>query len=215
MTDEENLKGSLWFCELYKLTFCLGNKFILLQFKKYSLMKDKKTINLMIDKLFSKNTEEVLLTIGQIRDNGDVSIIPHTIELLNNKPGTEIEKALISLLNDLKIQGSAEEIVKAIGNKKYTSIHKQLLVSCWESGLNYSEHLEFFVDLFIAGNFDIAFEAFTVIENMEQKISNDIIIPFIDKLKKSTSSIAREKSELLIELVHILEELSEPAQNLN
>lgn len=178
-------------------------------------MKDKKAINLMIDKLFSKNTEEILLTIGQIRDKGDVSIIPHTIELLNNKPGIEIEKAIITLLNDLKIQGSAEEIVKALGNKKYAAIHKQLLVSCWESGLNYSNHLEFFVDLFITGNFDIAFEAYTVIENMENKFSRDIVHPFIDKLLKNASTIAQEKSELLTELVHILEEMSNPAQNLN
>jgi hypothetical protein len=168
-----------------------------------------KSINLVIEKLFSKKSNEVLFAINQIRHSGNPAILPHIIELLNSEKNIEIKSAIIELLNDLKIQTGTLEIIKALKNSKYKSIQKILLISCWHSGLNYTEHLNFFVDLFISGNFEIAFEAFTIIENMESGVGQKIIEPLLEKLKSGVTDPTKEKTDLLIELVNVLENLKQ------
>jgi hypothetical protein len=172
-------------------------------------MSDIKSINLIIEKLFSKNIDEVLFAINKIRHSGNPAILPHVIELLNSEKNIEITSAIIELLNDLKIQAGTLEIIKAIENNKYKSIQKILLVSCWHSGLNYTEHLNFFVDLFVSGNFEIAFEAFTIIENMEGGVNQEIIEPLIERLKSGVSNLTKEKADLLAELVQVLENIKQ------
>jgi hypothetical protein len=169
-------------------------------------MDDKKSIKLIVEKLFSKKTDDVLFTINQVRNSGQTSVLPHIIELLNLENNSSIRLSIIELLNDLKKQEGTIEIINALKNKNYQSIQKLLLISCWQSGLDYSKHIDYFVDLFIGEDFEIAFEAFTIIENMDEVINHEIINPLINKLKSEVSKNDESKTELMIELVAILEE---------
>ncbi len=169
-------------------------------------MKESKSKNLIIEKLRSENEDELVFTINQLRNSGDIKLLPHVIELLNKSNNPTIIKAITDLLNDLKVQAGSNEIIKAISNDNYNSIRKLLFTSCWQSGLNYSEHLEFFIEKFIAENFEIAFEIFTIIENIEEKYDNEIIESMIKKLKISIPDFKDEKSNLIVDLVSILNE---------
>jgi hypothetical protein len=175
-------------------------------------MDDKKSIKLIVEKLFSNKTDEVLFAINRIRNSGQTSVLPHVIELLNSEKNSNISGAIIELLNDLKNQEGTTEIIKAIKNKSYQSIQKILLISCWQSGLDYSGYLDYFIELFISEDFEIAFEAFTIIENMDENISHEIIDPLVRKLKNEVSKSDGSKIELMIELVGILEKRSKIAE---
>jgi hypothetical protein len=168
-------------------------------------MADDKGINLIVKRLQSDDTKEVLFTINQIRNSGDPLIITSLLDLLINNPNKEITKTIIKLLNELKNQASTIEIIKALKNDKYVSLRQEILASCWNSGLDYSNYLAFFVAVFISDEFLIAFEAFTIIENFEKEYDKEIIDPLIQDIKNSINGMDENKRSLSIELVHMLE----------
>jgi hypothetical protein len=171
-------------------------------------MADDKKIKLIIKKLQSNNVEEVLFTIKQIRNTGSPKILPFLIDLLYTSKSEKIKSTIQSLLNDLKNKDCTSEIVKALKNEKYKKIHHLLLSSCWQSGLDYSEHLELFVNLFITGDFGVAFEAFTILDNSEDKYEAEAIDIQISNLKSNISGFTGSQKEgLFVELVHVLESL--------
>lgn len=171
-------------------------------------MTDEKSIILLSKSLKSNDITEVLSSLNQIRVSGDSKIIFNILDLLISNPPIEISKAIIELLNEVKNQSVAEIIVKALEEERFIPIRKELIASCWSSGLDYSKYLNFFVDIFISSDFIIAFEAFTLIETFDNQISKEIIDPLIDKLKGNMNSMPDSKKSLLHELVHLLEERS-------
>ena len=70
--------------------------------------------------------------------------------------------------------------------------------------MNYSKHLPYFVQLIIDQEFQIAFEAFTVIENMYGKIDGDIESMLLGKIEKSIPSADEKKQYLLKGLLEII-----------
>ncbi len=167
-------------------------------------MKNK--INLLINKLKSKKEEEVLFTIKQLRNSGNSLILPHLFDVLIENKSENIRKEAVKLLNDLKDESSKHEIIKALKNEKYASLHKDLLSSCWQSSLDYSSELSVFIDLFKKSEFEMAFEAFTIIENFEHNSKLPDLGQHIASLKDNVSDFKdTNKEQLYVELVHILE----------
>lgn len=191
------------------LLFNIQNLFILLQVNKYFVMTDDKTIKLIAKKLKSDNANELLFTIKQIRNTGDPKILPHLFELLANNKSEEVNSAIIGLLNDLKNKDCRQEVIKALKNDDYYDIHKEILTTCWQSGLDYSKEIALFVNFFAKREFEVAFEAFTIIDTFEEKIDQEIIKPLIKKLKSNIDKFKQTNKEgLFIELIHILERLN-------
>jgi hypothetical protein len=160
---------------------------------------------LIIKKLQSINEEEVLFAIKELRNTGNKNLIPTVIELLANHKSEKVKKKLTELLYDLKYQAAAPFIIEAIQSNDFKNIRELLLSACWQSRLDFSEYIPVFIKMFIEGNFNEAFEAFTVIDSMDAKIEKKIASESINMLKKEISNIAQNKKELLVELVHILE----------
>ncbi len=170
---------------------------------KYKQMTNK--VNLLISKLRSKKEEEVLFTIKQLRNSGNSLILPHLFDVLTETKSDNIRKEAVKLLNDLKDENSKLEIIKALKNEKYASLHKDILSSCWQSSLDYSSDLAVFVDLFKKSDFEMAFEAFTVIDNFEHKAQLPDLEQHITNLKNDISRFKdTDKEQLYVELVHIL-----------
>ncbi len=168
-------------------------------------MKDK-DLKLLISKLQSKKEEEVLFTIKQLRLNGNYVILPHIFELLLNNKSNNIRKEATKLLNDLKDENSKIEIIKALKNEHYRSLHKEILASCWQSSLDYSAYLEVFIEIFKNSDFEMAFEAFTVIDNFEDSATLPNLDKVVADLKMNITNFKNtDKEQLYVELVHILE----------
>ncbi len=171
-------------------------------------MTDDKIIKIAAKKLKSTKADEVLFTIKQLRNTGDPRILPFLFELLSTSKSEEIRAAIIGLLNDLKDKNCRQEVVKALRNDKYHSIHKEILTTCWQSGLDYSGDIGLFVELFTKRDFGVAFEAFTIIDNFEEKVDASSLEPIIIELKSNIESFKEtDKESLFVELIHVLEGL--------
>ena len=163
----------------------------------------------ILSNLKSTDPEFLLETIDKIRDSGNSLILAELIDLLHNTALPEIKKNILNLLSELKNKESVPAFIAAIKNEKYTSERKDLLACCWQNGLSYNEYLPIFIDLVINEEFMIAFEAFTVVENMFGKVDDEVIDKEIIKVKNALNSASEQKAYLLNGLLVIIHDIPE------
>jgi hypothetical protein len=125
--------------------------------------------------LFSANPGVVISAIEAIQKKGNKLYIPILFDLLNSSPEPEIETEIKNLLGIVKDKETVNSFLRAIEDDKYKTIRKSILTACWQNGLDFSTFLPVFIDLIIHEDWEIAFEAFTVIDNLEYLPGEEII----------------------------------------
>lgn len=154
--------------------------------------------------LQSADADKVLATIEELRAVGKSSDIPILAEMLHLSQNKEVKSKIISLFANLKEKDSVPYIIEAIQNERYTPELRQLISSCWENGLDFTNYLSLFVDLLIEGDFVVALEAFTVITNMSETIDQVKIDAEIQKLDQAMHTTAEEKKVLMLDVIDFL-----------
>ena len=151
--------------------------------------------------LFSANTNVVISAIEAIQKKGNKLYIPILFDLLNSSPETEIESEIINLLGTVKDKETVNSFVRAIEDDKYKGIRKLILTACWQNGLDFSTFLPVFIDLIINEEWEIAFEAFTVVDNLEFLPSDEIIKVSVSKINKAMSAASDQNKYFLNEIL--------------
>lgn len=154
--------------------------------------------------LNSADSLKIIETLEELRVSGKVSDIPVLIELLHLSQDTEIKSKITGLFANLKESDAIPLIIDAIQNEKYAPELKDLVSSCWENGLDYSQYLSLFVDLMLESDFMVSFEAYTVIMNMATKIDQKKIDVEIDRIEKFLPSADDQKRVLLMDVIDFL-----------
>ncbi len=154
--------------------------------------------------LESADSLRVIETIEELRNSGKATDIPLLVELLHLTQNPEIKSKITGLFANLKESNTIPQIIEAIQNQKYAPEMKELVACCWENGLDYSNYLSLFVGLLIDNEFEIAFEAYTVIMNLETRIDQQIIDQEIDLLEQALSSAPEQKRQLMLDVIDFL-----------
>ena len=154
--------------------------------------------------LHSADADKVIETLEELRAVGKSSDIPILAELLHTSQEKEIKSKITSLFANLKEKESVPYIIEAINNQRYAPELRQLISSCWENGLDFTNYLSLFVDLLIEGDFLVALEAFTVITNMSETIDQQMIDTEIEKLDQAMKTTAEEKKVLMLDVIDFL-----------
>jgi hypothetical protein len=163
----------------------------------------------ILENLKSIDSELVQETIEKVRESGNSFILAGLIDLLHNTDLPEIKKSVLNLLSELKNKESVPAFIAAIQDERYAVERKDLLACCWQNGLIYNEYLPVFIDLVINEEFAIAFEAFTIIENMVGKVEDDIIDKEVIKVTKALKNATEQKAYLLNGLLAIIRDIPE------
>lgn len=158
----------------------------------------------ILEGLQSADSLKVIETLEELRVSGKVSDIPFLIELLHLTQNPEIKSKITDLFANLKESDAIPLIIEAIQNQKYAPELKELVASCWENGLDYSNYLTLFVDLLIDSEFLVAFEAYTVIVNMTATIDQAKIDIEIDRLEQAMQNATDEKKALMLDVIDFL-----------
>lgn len=154
-------------------------------------------------KLFSADNNVVLSAINALKDKGNKEYLPILFELLVAQPEAEIKTALLKLLGTVKDKETVEAFIDALKEEKFKSIRKEILTTCWQNGLDFSAHLVDFVDLVINEEWEIAFEAFTVIENLETFPAEDEVKEIKLKVARALKSATNQKAYFLEEILKL------------
>ena len=147
--------------------------------------------------LFSANKDTVISAIQKISAQGNKLYIPVLLDLLLSNKDKEVENEIVKLLGNVKTKATVPIFVDAIETPKYTSIKKTILTACWENGLHYHDYLPVFVNIVIHDDWETAFEAFTVIDNMEF-LPDEAIIEETKKMIAPALKTASGKKEYFL-----------------
>jgi HEAT repeat protein len=158
----------------------------------------------IIAKLNSGNESEILHAIDKIRVSGKPEYLPYLMPLLNKTSPVIVKDMALELLGDLKDPKAIPYLIDAINNEDLILCRKELVACCWQNGLDFSIQLPFFVDLVINNEFEIAFEAFTVIENLEFFPSEEIRLSEIHKIDNAIVTAMAIKANLFRALRSLL-----------
>ena len=154
--------------------------------------------------LLSKDSQIVINTLQQVKNSGSPVLIPELIDLLRKSRGNEVRGHIVSILNNLKNQSAAAELVKAIRQEDQQDMVSLLVAACWKNGLDYSQYIDDFIYIFLEYDYMTALDALTVIENDTRNLEQGPTQNRIDKLKAYMDQTGEDKRMLILELIHIL-----------
>ncbi len=164
----------------------------------------------LIRNLFSNREEVVLSVIKEMRNSGNPRLVSAVLTLYLQTDSERISQAIIALIRDMKNQSAVHQLFPMLQDIPNMKKKQSLVAACWQSGLDFSEHLQAFLHIFLEDDYMTALEAFSVIENsltfLRDKQSVEGNISF---LKEHIPPKTSEKILLYKELVKILEETSE------
>ncbi|MCE1198539.1 MAG: hypothetical protein LWW85_06185 [Marinilabiliales bacterium] len=152
----------------------------------------------------SGNPELIDHAFEEIQNKGDETFVAPLIEMLHQPFGQEVKTKIYALFADLKHEKSGFMLMASVKQEQDPEVLEHLLSCCWQNGLNYSQELPFFVDLVLNQEFSIAFEAFTVVENMYGKIDLDTESKLLERIKRSLQEGDERKIHLLNGLLEII-----------
>lgn len=147
----------------------------------------------------------VLEALEKLREGGNPLYLPRLLELLLEHPQGQIPGTILSMLAEVKYRETAHYLAEAIGLEQFLPVRQQLVTCCWQNGLDYSPWFGLFLQLVMDAPFETAFEAFTVIENMDPLPPADIRQAGITTIKAALPAATGNQSYLLTELLAILE----------
>lgn len=133
---------------------------------------------------------------GQQKASEDQKLISNFISVLTD-PSLREQKS--EALNILRNAGAQQFLVDLIGLKEHEKYQKELVMACWESGLDFSQNLIFFAKLAANCGYPVALEAVTVIDEMHDLRDNLQCENAIEIL--TSPSLSSEKQSLLQEIV--------------
>jgi hypothetical protein len=170
---------------------------------------------LIIKKIYSTNQQTVISAIDELGQSGNSSYLPMLIDLLHSTLDNEVGERIITLLCELKHPDAAKYLVDAINDPKYLTIRETLTRTCWENGLDYTAYFGTFIRLLINSDYMTAFEAFTVIENSEEKIANEQVQEYLHQMRSALQTASDDRKILLHRIIQFLPSLikSEPGEN--
>ena len=156
--------------------------------------------------LFSNDIKQVSDSLKIIETEGDSSVIKILAEALITNDNITIKNEIRHFFAKIKSNDTAKYIVQIIEDKRFISEKKFFVSLCWQLPLQFDEFYDNFLQIFTNDNFEIAFEAFTVIEIImdNKNVSNKTITEQLNKLNACLPKLDNQKKLLATKLIHKL-----------
>ena len=134
----------------------------------------------------------------------DLDLIIRELPLIL-QPGFRSE--VIDFLSSIRSAEAPAIFAGSLTDPDLVSVRSELTRACWESQLDFSPHLMLFCHLLITGDYTLAVEAFSVIENtyLEYPVGENLTREIFDLLTNSLPDQPDTKQRLLREMIRVIE----------
>ena len=166
-------------------------------------------------------SEKKLAELNKILTNGKYNEINDRISILRSeepfagavslladfydKTKDEGLKLLVSeFFNDMKERSCRAEVIESIASVSYPASKAMLASSCWQSGLDYSDHAVALAEIFIISDYITSLECFTVLETCSGMISSADKSGIISRLANKIDTYDTAKLKLARELIAVM-----------
>lgn len=127
----------------------------------------------LLKKINSNDPESVAEALNDIKENGDETMIPLLLDLLEETQDSRVISGIANLLSDIRENSFRTILVSRIRQTQNAQLKSVLLRIAWESSLDYSSDLDLFTDILLHDDFVAAFEASTLIENLVHNLTSE------------------------------------------
>jgi hypothetical protein len=134
---------------------------------------DNNRLKSIEDSLANGGKDAVMAILEQIREIGVPKLLPALVKVYKSCGDDDVKMAVFKLLCDASQPGLVDVMADAIADESDANVKQMLVTSCWYSKIDYLPRLELFIDLVFDSPFELAFEAFTVVENRQGSISDE------------------------------------------
>lgn len=167
--------------------------------KNCSKMEQKR--ELFCSSLKQSSAEVIISLLEGIREKGEEYMVLPIIDTLFSSQDDRVKGIIVAFLADLKSQEAANDIVQGINSHiNHNDLH--LLVSvCWQSRINFSSHIDLFIELLCNSDMLTSIEACTAIENMLCNFNDEERATHMETLKRKYTAAPKEKLELIKSLI--------------
>ena len=169
--------------------------------------KNTRLTNIIKD-LSSTDENKIFTALKQLRSHGKKEAVQPLIELLASNNNEEIKSEITNLLFDLKDQSVVEELIAVIDSNNYQSEMATLISIFWQSSLDSSENITSIVKQAIKGDYLVAIEVLSVIDNYDTTFQESEIEDLKFDLDEAIEEDDSEKRNLLITIRIALDELN-------
>ena len=157
-----------------------------------------------VSQLESNNPAAVMIAIREIRQHGSIRILPYLFRLMKPSTHEAIRESILMLIGELKTREAVPVIVSNLEKTDRGGDFTRLVAACWQSGLDFSSQIPFFIRIFVDGDYQTAVEAFTVIEESIMNADNAIQKSCVQLLEKSEKQVSEDKYLLYKELMKVV-----------
>ena len=167
--------------------------------------KNKDTQNIL-QNLQSNNEGIVLKGLQDARNKESVEILPAIINLMTNTKNPTVFGEIKLLLSELKIPNASDILVEYAGKESTIGFKDILIASLWRSGFSCEKHLKSLVNIACTEDYMTAFEALTVIANMESPLNQKELLECVSQTNEAIQQENDDKkNNLLKSLLGVLE----------
>jgi hypothetical protein len=170
------------------------------------IRSDKKLADLNKVLKGGKN-DEIEEVIGHIRENEPFQGAIMLLALFYDSTDNEGLKVIISgFFNDVKEKSVCKEVIDSIAAVKLPGTKAMLASSCWQSGLDYSDHALALTEYYLEGDYITSLECFTVLDICSPMINEEDRNLILRRLEEESPSPDNARSQLTRELISALKE---------
>ena len=141
---------------------------------------ESKIIEQLKTELTVTSEPKLLKTLEKVKGKGNDQMIEPILTLYSATKHASVKKAIKGLLNELKVIDGTTILIERL-KKCNDELKEVILGALWSAGLNPIDYLPEIVEVACSSNYMVAFEALTVLENLEgpfdeEKISESKLI---------------------------------------
>ena len=138
--------------------------------------KNNKIVEDLLLVLASNDPKTLTSALKRVRSKGNEKVIPALFKLIEKNEEESIVEESKNIILELKSTAAIPYLLKELETNKNSSTRELVLNSFWQTGFNAHEHMDKFVKAATKGTFMEAFEAYTIIDNLEGPFEEESIM---------------------------------------
>lgn len=172
--------------------------------------KEDKITKELISGLNSPDENTVAQTLSKLRKYGNVDVLSSVFSLFFSKKMKSLNDEIINIINDIKDPQSVPVFMEAIKIYQGKAGYSDLVSACWQCGLDFSPHIDEFIELVIAEDYYTSLEAFSVIEENVNNLTTQQKSARLEFVRSKLELLSPEKKLLVNEVLSLLSDISGP-----
>ncbi len=159
----------------------------------------------IVELLTSSNDDVVISMLSELKNEDNLFVVEPILDILSAERSNMLKRAIVEFASEIKNPKAVDSLSNYLTNWFTKRRVVDVCTICWQCRLDFSSKLPVFFDILIRGDYQTAFEAFTVIENSLCNLTTLQLQEFIQLVKGGIAKSDRDKQLLLLEMISVLE----------